>query len=75
MLANNYGNGRRNNLDDFGDNASERLQFENELLKLKLQAECGNSQFYSNAPLSIENEFLKHILSFERAMAEQKEVS
>ena len=61
-----------NNLDDFEGNGSEDIQFQNELLKLKLRAEFGASHFGSSAPPHIENFFLKSILNVEQELAQEK---
>jgi len=63
-----------NALNDFDNNSSENLQFENELLKLKLRAEFGAAHFSSNIPLEIENSFLKNIFAIEQAFAQQKTI-
>ncbi|TDG36370.1 hypothetical protein EZJ43_07565 [Pedobacter changchengzhani] len=63
--------------DAFEPNSDEALQFENELLKLKMRAELGASMFEVNSdiPAGIENAFLKNILAFEKASAEKKVVT
>jgi len=51
----------------------ENLRIENELLRLKLQAELGGQSHSSgNLPPEIENEFLKNILAFEHNYANSK---
>jgi hypothetical protein len=61
-----------NNLDDFEDNRSDDIQFQNELLKLKLRAQFGASHFGSSVPAHIENYFLKSILNVEQELAQEK---
>ncbi len=54
------------NEEQFSEDPEEQLRFENELLKLKLQAELG-AQFGTNAdiPPEVEQEFLKQIMAFQ----------
>ena len=54
------------NEERFSDDPEEQLRIENELLKLKLQAEMG-AQFGSNEdiPPEVEQEFLKQIMAFQ----------
>lgn len=57
------------------DDPQENLRMENELLRLKLQAEMGAEPHIIN-PVNpkIENEFLKHIFDFEHSYATSKRV-
>jgi len=54
------------NEEKFSENPEEQLRIENELLKLKLQAELG-AEFGNNAdiPPEVEQEFLKQIMAFQ----------
>ena len=55
------------NEEKFSDNPEEQLRIENELLKLKLQAELG-AQFggnMSNIPPQVEQDFLQQIIAFQ----------
>ncbi len=57
------------------DDPEENLRMENELLKLKMQAELG-AQSYSTSDIDpeIENEFLKNVMAFEQNYANAKPV-
>jgi len=59
----------------FSDNPQENLQIENEILRLKMQAEYGaifgRAEY---APPEIENEFLLNVLQFEEAFKNVKYV-
>ncbi len=59
----------------FSDNPEENLRIENEVLKLKMQAESG-AFFGGNKdlPPEIENEFLLHVQQFEEAWKDVKYV-
>jgi len=59
-----------NNNELFSDDPEEQLRIENEILKLKLQAELGG-QFESNEqlPPDVENLFLKNVFEFEEQLA------
>jgi hypothetical protein len=67
-----------NNNDEMPDqplsnDPEENLRMENELLRLKLQAELGGQSHSSgNLPPEIENEFLKNIFAFEQNYAKSK---
>ncbi|MDB4922100.1 hypothetical protein [Mucilaginibacter sp.] len=69
-----------NNNDDMpdqplSDDPEENLRMENELLRLKLQAELGGQSHSSgNLPPEIENEFLKNIFAFEQSYTNAKRV-
>jgi len=68
------------NLDDdneqFSDDPEEQLRIENELLRLKLQAETGaDIHQLSDVPPEVENAFLNNILAFERQLDNLEEVS
>ena len=69
-----------NNNDDISnqplsDDPEENLRMENELLRLKLQAELGgHSHSSGNLPPEIENEFLKNIFAFEQNYASAKRI-
>jgi hypothetical protein len=57
------------------DDPEENLRMENELLRLKLQAELGGQSHSSgNLPPEIENEFLKNIFAFEQNYARAKRI-
>jgi hypothetical protein len=62
------------NKDEF-ENLSdeEKLHAENELLKLKLQAEFGMNNLNTNLNREVENQWLNHIYSFEQQFAERKQ--
>jgi len=63
------------NLNNPQDNNSNDPKFENELLKLQLKAETGHTaEIGGDAPLEIQNEFLNHILAFERGAADKKTI-
>lgn len=53
------------------DDPAEAMQLENELMKLKMQAEFGalfgNMMENTNLPPEIENQFLQHVYGFEKA--------
>ena len=67
-----------NNNDEMPDqplsnDPEENMRMENELLRLKLQAELGGRSHSSgNLPPEIENEFLKNIFAFEQNYANSK---
>lgn len=68
---------QEDNLGDFLDqNDEEKLRMENELLKLKMQAELG-AQFHeeSDIPADMENIFLKNILAFHEAAQNQTSIT
>jgi len=55
------------------DDPEENLRMENELMKLKLQAEMGAQSFSaSDIDPEIENEFLKNVMAFEQNWASAK---
>lgn len=57
------------------DDPEENLRMENELLRLKIQAEHGGQSHSSgNLPPDLENEFLKHIMAFEQNYANAKRI-
>jgi len=57
------------------DDPQENLRMENELLRLKIQAEHGGQSHSSGSlPPDLENEFLKHIIAFEQNYANAKRV-
>lgn len=59
----------------FSDDPEEHLRMENELLKLKLQAQFGAQMGMSeNLPPNVENEFLKNVFAFEQNLGEYKAV-
>ena len=65
------------NIDDFlGSNNEEKLKRENELLKLKMQAELG-AHFHEESDISadMENMFLKNILAFHEAAQNQSTIT
>lgn len=68
----------KNNEDDLtnqplSDDPEENLRMENELLRLKLQAEMGGQSFTSGElDPGIENEFLKNVMAFEQNWAKSK---
>ena len=58
-----------------GNSPEENTRIENELLKLKLQAELGvKPHLESGLPPEVENLFLKNVLAFEHATANAKQV-
>ncbi|TKB99317.1 hypothetical protein [Pedobacter cryotolerans] len=61
--------------DSLGDSPEENLHIENELLKLKMQAELG-ALFHSenDLPPAMENMFLKNILAFHQSAENQKTI-
>ncbi len=63
----------------FSDDAEEQLRIENEILKLKLQAELGGEmqsfEGMENLPPEMENMFLKNILSFEHQFESKEPVA
>lgn len=66
------------NIDDqpLSDDPEENLRMENELLRLKLQAELGAKSHTSpGLDPEIENEFLKHVMAFEQNYAKSALVS
>ena len=61
--------------DPLGDSPEERLHIENELLKLKMQAELGAHFHQENdMPAEVENMFLKNILAFHQAADHKKTI-
>jgi len=57
------------------EDPEENLRIENELLRLKIQAEHGGQSHSSGSlPPDLENEFLKHIIAFEQNYANAKRV-
>ncbi len=61
------------NEESLSDDPKENLRMENELLKLKLQAQFGAmSSEGGNLPPEIENEFLKNVLAFENNYGNMK---
>lgn len=55
--------------EQFSNDPEEQLRIENELLRLKLQAETGaDLQHLENVPPDVENAFLNNILAFERQL-------
>jgi hypothetical protein len=61
--------------EQFSDDPEEQLRIENELLKLKLQAETGADLYeLSEMPPDVENAFLNNILAFERQLDSMEEV-
>lgn len=65
-----------NNIEDsLGDSPEENLHIENELLKLKMQAELGaNFHSKNDLPAEMENMFLKNILAFHQSAESQKTI-
>ena len=60
----------------FSNDPEEQLRIENELLRLKLQAETGaDLQHLENVPPEVENAFLNNILAFERQLDKIEEIS
>ncbi|WP_118976475.1 hypothetical protein [Taibaiella koreensis] len=60
----------------FSDDPEEQLRIENELLRLKLQAETGaDIHRLEDVPPEVENAFLNNILAFERQLDSVAEVS
>ncbi|MBC7861829.1 MAG: hypothetical protein IAF38_02570 [Bacteroidia bacterium] len=61
--------------DEFNElDPEEKIQAENELLKLKLQAEFGMGKLETKTGGEIENAFLKHVYEFEKQFAENKQI-
>ena len=62
--------------ENFDENEGGGIQFENELLKLKIRAEFGPSKFYGDElPPDVENFFLRSIIKVEHAFANRKTIS
>lgn len=62
--------------DNSGTQNAEELHFENELLKLQIQAEFGASPVsVTDIPPEMENLFLKNILKIEQAFAKHETIS
>lgn len=62
--------------DIFSDDPEEQLRIENEILKLKLQAELGSGMdTLPDIPPEVENVFLKHVLSFAHMQENAETVS
>jgi hypothetical protein len=60
----------------FSDDPDEQLRIENELLRLKLQAETGaDLHQLEDVPPEVENAFLNNILAFERQLDSVEEIS
>ena len=61
------------NLENFSDDREENLRIENEILKLKMQAELGG-MFIGNKkiPPEIENQFLRQVQQFEESWQKEK---
>lgn len=58
------------------NDAKEKLRLENEILRLKLKAECGSDFFHqSNLPPEVEHHLLKNVLAFEEKYANSKLIS
>lgn len=54
----------------------EKLCLENEILRLKLKAQCGSElQHTGNIPPEVEHQFLKNVLAFEESYANAKLIS
>lgn len=68
---------KNKNPEKFSDDPTENLRIENEILKLKMQAESG-AYFSENTkaglPSEIENEFLRQVQQFEEAWKDVKQV-
>jgi len=63
-----------NDNDDFnGLTPEEKLQKENELLKLKLQSEFGMEKMDSSLDKETENKWLNDVYNFEKQFAENKQ--
>ncbi len=59
----------------FSDNPEENLRIENEILKMKINAEFGGvSGGVENIPPDLENQFLKNVIEFEQQWADSKRV-
>lgn len=55
------------------NDAKEKLRLENEILRLKLKAECGSDLHHNgDIPLEVEHQFLKNVLAFEENYAKAK---
>lgn len=56
--------------ENFSDNEEENLRIENEILRMKINAELGGMyESTADMPPALENEFLKNILAFEHKYA------
>ena len=68
-------NDKQGNEEKFSDDPEENLRIENEILKLKMQAESGayfSENTNADLPPEIENEFLRQIQHFEEAWKDVK---
>jgi hypothetical protein len=62
--------------EQFSNDPEEQLRMENELLRIKLQAETGaDLHQMENVPPEVENAFLNNILAFERQLDSIEEIS
>lgn len=62
--------------ENFDEDDSTNLRFENEFLKLKIQAEFGAAHLSSKGlPPEIENFFLKNVIKLEQAFANRQTIS
>ena len=62
--------------ENFSEDPMENLHIENQILKLKMQAESGAffGEMDKDLPPEIENDFLKHVQEFEEAWQNVKQV-
>ena len=61
---------QENEEEQFSDDPEEQLKMENEILKLKLNAELGGRfESLTDIPADIENLFLKNVIAFEHEHA------
>lgn len=76
-MSKDFSNDREDEDESFSDDPQEQLRFENELLRLKLQAETGAdlSNISGNIPPEVEHAFLSNILAFERQLDNVEEVT
>ena len=68
-------NNKEEREENFSDDPKENLRIENEILKLKMQAESGayfSENTNADLPPEIENEFLRHVQQFENAWKDVK---
>lgn len=68
-------NQRAGHPEKFSNNPEENLRIENEILKMKINAEFGGiSGGTDNIPPELENQFLKNVIEFEKQWSDSKSV-
>jgi hypothetical protein len=76
MIEENENNEPNEEEEKFSDDPEEQLRIENDLLRLKLQAETGaDLHQLEDVPPEVENAFLNNILAFERQLDTVEEIS